>query len=167
MTKRNEHKGIQKETFDEGSQNLQGMPKENPFQVPDGFFEEQQARIKERVFADHQQGVIRSVFRNPKYVIAFAGIAATVILLISIFNRSDLDGTEQLSDITLEQLMEEDPEYLYSMDELEMIDVLFTNSDFSASDVFGMDENQDSGTDQETMIDYLIEEEISTESLYN
>lgn len=149
---------------------LKNMSKENPFQVPDKFFESQRLKILDRIEQEKKEESKEkknSSLINFRYAIGIAGIAATVLLFISLFRSGNEENLELYQDITLEQLMEEAPELLYSMDENEIVDILFSESDFSVHEVFSNETLLDSDTYEEGIMDYLIEEEISTELLYN
>ena len=145
------------------------MRKENPFQVPEDFFERQQAKIKERIAADQQTKKSRTpiISLNSKYVLAIAGIAAVLVLYISIFQNGSSEDADLFQEITFEQLMTETPEFVYSLNDAEMMEILFSGAAYSVNEVFDQQFISDSALYNESILNYLVEEEISSEFLYN
>jgi hypothetical protein len=62
-------------------QNLpEGMKKEPPFSVPEGYFENFHARLMEKIELERKPGIFEKPYRSLKPVLAIAAAVATIIL---------------------------------------------------------------------------------------
>jgi hypothetical protein len=147
-----------------------GMENENVFRVPDHFFEEQQLRIKEKVSNLKSTSVrlrLTSLITQPRYSVSLLAITTAIIILLSVFLSHEENRLDYFSGITLEQLMKENPEWILSIEESELIEMLYSNSEIFGFEVFNLEKNLDPSIQEAEIIEFLINEDITIESLYN
>ena len=143
--------------------------KPNPFRVPDGFFEEQQERIKDRVAGYEEHAVQDSAKQYPfgRVALSLAAAAAIILLMISVFRAPQSNQQEFLPDLTLDHLLQDSPDFVLSFEESELIEILFSMEDYSIRDDLEELPGLDSGINEEDLIDYLLDSESSEELIYN
>jgi hypothetical protein len=141
------------------------LPKENPFSVPDGYFDRFALRMSEKI-ADEKQGR-RFPFPSllkPAPLLAFASITLLVgMFALKIFNRNPIE----LSD-------EEVSRYVYQegIDELDL-DEIIEYSELGYSDTVKHPSNNKNKqqTKKESEIDeiqkYLLDEDIDLSDIIN
>jgi hypothetical protein len=150
---------------------LAKMNKTNPFMVPGNYFEKlpdeimNKIRIPKRISPSE---LLYSIFLMRKLNFAIIVTGIILILAILIFNKSgDISANNQfLSNITLDDLLRENPEIIEYMDETLIVETLFAGSDqvidFNSSNEF----ENDSSISEDDLINYLSDEEIATELMY-
>lgn len=143
--------------------------KDNPFTVPDYFFEDQQRQIFEKTLRTSSRGT-RSrqqvLFRKPIFLWPVAGMAALILLFIAVYYTEDQRTTKDyFSGITMEQVLEESPTDLYMLDEDSFYDALsLSSSDWEPSSQL-FDLYLDTTISGESIQEYLIEKDLSIDML--
>lgn len=158
-------KQIGEEHEDEGSRIFKRMKNENPFRVPDDFFEEQRKKINQRIAEqgneDNHDGHRSRLSIKRLYPLLAA--AAVILLLLAIY-IIPLEKTEDyISNLSLEQLLEADPDFINYMDEDELLETLFADIDVEAIDDYGYEIQLDSDVNQDDIIEYLLDDNIYDE----
>lgn len=147
----------------------ESLKRENPFRVPGNYFEQLPQNIQEKIDRIEESEKKVSMFtisRNKRIYISLA--AASVLLLISLwmFWLPGESTTSVFPNISLEQLLDESPEIIEGMDESLLIETLLAgvneNIDFSK-----LDFSSDTVISDEGILDYLNDENFSTDLLYN
>ncbi|MAP54975.1 hypothetical protein [Altibacter sp.] len=85
------------------------IPKNTGFSMPNRYFETLDERIMESVLHKEDVGKVRPLF-NRRFVVAVAGIAASLLLFFSLLQQSSLmsEGVEYIETTMLTQYIEED-----------------------------------------------------------
>lgn len=147
---------------------LASLKKENPFQAPENFFEELPEKINNRIQLEksNENRGIRKLFGRPIYYLATAAASILILVAIWIFTNEKQPVTDLFSEISFEILMDESPELIEYMDEDDLIDALFV---YSSETIEFSDIKLDSDTSltEDDIFDYLDDENISNELLYN
>lgn len=169
----NKNSEDQREGFnlEEIAPELAKMNKSNPFLVPGNYFEKLPVEILNKTRRSKRFSfpeVIQSLFLKRKFNLAVAFTGLIVIIAIIIFNKSeDISVNNQFfSNITLDDVLLESPEIIEYMDESLIVETLFAGSDqvidFNSSNEF----ENDSSISEDDLINYLSDEEIATELIY-
>ncbi len=150
---------------------LAKMNKTNPFMVPGNYFEKLPDEIMNTIRKPKRISpaeLLYSIFLKRKINLAFIVSGIIVILAILIFNRSEeiIGDNQFFSNITLDDLLRENPEIIEYMDETFLVETLLAGSDQIID--FNSDNAMvnDTGISQDDLIDYLSDEEITTELMY-
>jgi hypothetical protein len=147
---------------------LKGVTKSNPFKVPDNYFEKLPVEILQKIKPAKEIPESISIFSNRKF--AFAAVITGLLIIFGViyFNKlGELTDKSQFTySITLDDLLNESPEIIESIDENTLFETLFAGSDqafnYSAEDEIEID----STISRDDLIRFLSEEEISNELLY-
>ncbi len=139
------------------------IKKENPFKVPDDYFDSLSDKINSKIPGlsgkKIDESVKRSIFKSQfVYVLA----AASITIFIGIFILLNKNGStdEFLSGITLEQILDEKPEIIESMDESLLVEFYMASNENDFGNVFENDFEHDSSFTTDEIILYLSTEEI-------
>lgn len=136
--------------------NLKNIGKETPFSVPDGYFEDFQAKLNERI---HDE---RKVTPTVKYLTSFKPyLAAAVILIAAILAGTYLYNGRSIgraSERLHSEIYQEVEHELYSISEETILEVMNAGS---------MDEVVGNIVNDEEMIDYLLNVNLNEEELLN
>jgi len=150
---------------------LAKMNKTNPFMVPGNYFEKLPDEIMNKIRVPKRISpaeLLYTIFLKRKLNFAIIVSGIIVILAILFFNKSEnITGENQFfSNITLDDLLRENPEIIEYMDETFLVETLLAGSvqviDFNDDNVMV----NDTGISQDDLIDYLSDEEITTELMY-
>jgi len=156
--------------LDKLAPNLDKLKKGNPFTVPENYFNQLSRDIKDKIAHEDELSLsdrIRVWVMQPKYSVSLAAVVVLLVMVFSgVFKQQD-DSFEDFSGITLEQLFEENPEIIEYMDEALLIEVLYATSEETESLETTDGLSLDTNITDDAVIDFLIDEDISTESLYN
>jgi hypothetical protein len=143
--------------------------RENPFNVPEYFFEDQQQQILDNTVKTSPASAFpkqQFLFIKPVILWPVAGIAALIFLFIAVYYTRDQSAAiDYFSGITMQQVLEESPMDLYMLDEDSFYDALSLSSlDWeSSSQTFEF--YLDTTISGESIQEYLIEENLSIELL--
>ncbi|MEZ5082813.1 MAG: hypothetical protein R2750_05125 [Bacteroidales bacterium] len=157
------------ERLEDISSLLAGIKRENPFRVPENYFDELPEKIRIRLEQDgaKAEGGIRLKTIKPLFYITSAAASILIFLSVWFFVKRDQEMSDAFTGISFETLMNESPELIEYMDEHSLIDVLLVNST-EAIDFGDVSLDLDSNLTNEDIYDYLYyDEEISNELLYN
>ena len=149
---------------------LSKINKENPFRVPKDYFNELPIAIQSKVSKSKQISVWErfiQLFKQPKYSISFATVAATFIVALALFINPDVQEEDFISGITVEDIINEYPEFISSIDESMIIELLFVDNNYDIEDYFNTNIESDSSISEDDIIDYLSDENFDTELIYN
>lgn len=148
---------------------LADIKKENPFRVPENYFDELPEKIRIRLEKDgaDAKGGIKMRPIKPLFYITSAAASILIFLSVWFFVNRAQEMPAALTGISFETLMTESPELIEYMDEQTLIDVLLVHSDETIE--FGdVSSDLDSSFTNEDIYDYLYDDdEISNELLYN
>lgn len=164
------HTYNQNDDLEDLAPKLSGLKKENPFKVPDNYFDELPEIIQAKmnsVSEENKMKGIRFIFSRTQNVITLAAASIVILLAIFILLRNDSGNTDYFSGITLENILEENPEMIESMEDYLLVDVMLTASDYLEEENFIDNMDFDSTLHTDDMINYLSDDEIETELLYN
>jgi hypothetical protein len=150
---------------------LAKLDKKNPFRVPANYFDELPGRIMAKRRHTGKTSVIEGLmpfFSHPKYQLALVvGSLALVFSVLFIYNPWKADVSDQfLSNITLDDLLRESPEIIAEMENYLFIEILIADQTGEIIYSTGKSLEKDSSLSEEDLINYLKEEEISTELIY-
>ncbi len=164
---------------------LFGIKKQNPFSVPDGYFDDLPNIILNRINEKKTVSLwnnLHSLVRKPHYSIA----ASLVILLISVagyfflFNKSNAETNIMNPYVELDNIIRDNNINLYNIEESFFIDALLSESDVQTNNMYLLYLNQyvtisdgSSGSyeladiSSEDIVDYLSLENYNTAVLYD
>ncbi len=167
MNKKNTYKSV--EELKNYAPKLSSLNSENPFKVPDEYFENLSAKINSKISesadSDIDVKVSRSLF-NSKVIYALAAASITIFISVFILLNRNSSNDEFFSDITLEQILEESPEIIESMEDYIIVEIFLANNDITES-IFENEIQNDSVLSTDEIIDYLSDDEIDIELMYN
>ena len=150
---------------------LSKIKKDNPFKVPDDYFDKLPEAIREKVasvtkkISIFEQFLLR--FKQPKYSITTGLAFILIVVALFVFIKPADKEIQFLSDITIDDILEESPELIYDMDESIILEVLFADNTDETYDYFESDIYNDTTINEDEIIDYLSDENFETELLYN
>ena len=162
------YKGKSIEGLGEMPEMLSGVSKENPFTVPDGYFDRLHVMINERLKEkkeNHFYRIVRLMNFKPRLALASAGIVTVVLVSLFLISNHSNEVLPDISDISISDILYENPDFFNSVEESDILNIFFVNledeqnflSDLEFSDI----------TDDE-LIEYLSNDDIETdELLYN
>lgn len=137
---------------------LRGMKKENPFTVPEGYFDSLSARIQDRINAPQPKTVWEKLFQ-PLQRPAFAYASITVAMLICAgvyFNQKQNPvATKQVADVNITADDIYNSGIIYEYDESILTEVLAANTNTQQSSTEVEDYLIDSNTDESELINAL------------
>ena len=144
--------------------NLSSIIKENPFSVPEDYFEHLSSKLSTKISEPHNveknKNAKRMVSRSQfVYIMAAASIAIFISVFV-LLNRND-SSENYLSGITLEQILEETPEIIESLDDYLLVEILVTISDDDIGNVYSDDLLYDSTLTNDEIIRFDIENSLS------
>lgn len=147
---------------------LSSIQDKNMFKVPDGYFEEQLIRIKNKISGEETNSFLHMLlnwFRKP--VNSLSVISISILLIVFFILKQDTMNTDKeiFIGVTLEQVLEECPELIENMDEDIFFDVLFVNSDEGETLFMESQVRSDSSLSGDDILNYLIDEELIQESI--
>ena len=149
---------------------LSKIKKENPFRVPKNYFNELPMAIQQKVSKSKQISVwerFTQLIKKPEYSITFAIVATAFIVALALFIKPDVQKDEFISEITVEDIIKEYPEFISSIDESMIIELLFVDNNYEIEDYFNTNIESDSSISEDDIIDYLSDENFDTELFYN
>lgn len=169
-TKNDKYNSENKNNSKEIATQFSSIEKLNPFQVPDKYFEDLPSVIQEKA-AQTEVSVFSSMFKwvsgHPKYSISLGMATISIVLLIVFISQPQNKSSVSFADITIEDILIESPEFIYYMDESEIIDVMIALSDIDLNSFYLPDLETDNDITEEDLIDYLDNENFETNILYN
>ncbi len=135
--------------------NLEKAIKDNPFRVPDGYFESFPSRLNEKILTENLKS---KPTRSP--IVWEPYLAAAILIVIALVGgKFVLDFTRQQSALRLQaEITKTVDEELYSISEE-------TIWEFMESDLTGSDQNSDATTNE--ALDYLLNEDIAEDELFD
>ena len=158
-----------KNTYRQNNNDLDQSYRKNPFDVPEGYFNRLHADIMTRVGEagqDRKADSVVPLFRSKRLVIP--AVAATIALIIAIlfFNSRENAVETAIPVVSLEQLLEEHPEYIEEMDEWLLIETILAENSVDYFD--GSDDDSpsiDSSISNENILKYLYDENFDPENI--
>lgn len=132
---------------------LPGIKRENPFAVPDGYFEKLPVAIADRI-SKPQKTVMGRFLQKPGYVAGVAGfIAIVVVLFFTVFNRNE-NELQPVPDITMTEILQENPDFFDNVDEDDIIEIFIANLDDEKDIIWNLDISDDE------VIEYLSDDNM-------
>jgi hypothetical protein len=136
--------------------NLSNIKNENPFEVPERYFENFSARLSEKIHAESQLSIPRRRVLTWKPYLAAAVILIVALLAgNSFYKNTRSKKTDRLFHAEISQVVEQE---LYSISEGTILEVM-DGSTYEAS--------SHSEMSSEEAIDYLMNEDLNEEELLN
>ena len=135
-----------------------GVNRENPFRVPDGYFDRFPNKIAERIAEENQSKVIRfAVLLKPAPLLAIAATLITIaVVSYKIFNKpTDAFDQDEISTYVYQEGI---------IDELSDEEIL-DYSDYAAADSTFQKSTSDSVTN--TIQNYLLDEDVDINDIIN
>jgi len=135
-----------------------GVNRENPFRVPDGYFDRFPNKIAERIAEENQSKVIRfAVLLKPAPLLAIAATLITIaVVSYKIFNKpTDAFDQDEISTYVYQEGI---------IDELSDEEIL-GYSDYAAADATSYSSKSDSVTN--TIQNYLLDEDVDINDIIN
>ena len=140
-------------TYKNSATTLSGrLKKDNPFSVPDGYFDTLPLKVSERVKSQESPGIFRMFFFKPAFGYSSFGIAALVLVFFFVLSYNENKTGSDLPDVTLTEVLVEYPDFLNSFDENDFFDIVLSGS---GDDLFIIPETDISDDD---IIEYLSDE---------
>ena len=149
---------------------LFSIKKENPFKVPDGYFESISSKIASRISEPQDVKInkgLKQMISRTRFVVSLAAASVLIFLSIFLLKNRNISDADLFSGITLEQILEEEPAIIESLDEYFLLEILVAISDEDAGDIFESDLFYDSILTDDGIIDFLSDDEIDTDIIYN
>ncbi|MCB0806582.1 MAG: hypothetical protein KDC05_12350 [Bacteroidales bacterium] len=137
----------------------------NPFVTPQGYFENLPQQIMKRIRkeeAGKKNSGLNVLFKP--YSIAAISLAAAALLFIAyvLFIPGDEEKAERISAISLDELLEYNPEYITDMDEWLLIETLYADNETEAyPDDYDQSLDFDSTITNDDILNYMIENDLS------
>ena len=150
------------------SETLSGLNKNNPFSTPKDYFDELPLKIKENCIVNDKKPFLKIFFENiflPKYAIGFSLLFIAILSVSIIFsNRENNSSTNELAEISWEDVLKSDPHFFDDYSESELITTLVsqTNENMNL-----LTPSSDENISDEDLINYLSNEDYEIEILYN
>ena len=146
---------------DKISTKLSEKKNENPFLVPDGYFESFSSRFQDRL-AEERKKEERSLYLVLKPYIYTVSSVAAILILTFIFYKTFVDkgNTTVLSNSEIASIFEED---VYDLEGTYLSDNY--SDEIEADDLMFLDEDDPSYEDE--IIQYLLDENVEIESIVN
>jgi len=171
MLKENKKYQTAKKGNKEAGEFLASAGRSNPFSVPEGYFDQLHDRIMEKTGASR---TVRFSVEHPHFIFRHKALAMAVaagILLIiawAVFVPGNVEKKDLIPEVSLQQLLNEKPEYIEDIDEDLLIETLLAGNE-NALVNFNFDQNidADSSIKDEYILDYMIEEEMSDDFYKN
>ncbi len=164
--KKNEHIN-----FEDSIPELNKIKKENPFAVPEGYFDSLPTSIQEKIEShSHKLSIfeqILTLFKQPKYSVTAVLTIAILIVVMFVFIKPSEKETPFFSDITIDDIINEYPEFIYDLDESTIIEILYAENGQDTYDFFENDIYTDTTITDDDIIEYLEDENVETELIYN
>ena len=113
------------------------LPKETGFTVPEGYFNELENKVLKRVSQDENETKVVSLF-SKKRVLGIVAIAASIALIVTLFNKPQAASFEDLQATTIADYFSEG------------------NSDINSNDLIAL-------LDDETITTLTLETELTSE----
>lgn len=158
------------DNLEELAPGLSKIKKENPFRVPDGYFDKLPMIIQEKITKTKSVSIWEQFFlllKQPKYSVSLAVATMAIVIALFVFVKPDGQEYQFLSDITIEDILRENPELIYSMDETLIIEVLLAENGEDIQDYYDYNIKSDTSISDDEIIDYLSDENFDTELIYN
>ena len=149
---------------------LSEIKKENPFKVPDGYFDGLPMKIQEKVSQPNTVSIweqLIMVIRQPKYSVSFVFAIVAIIVALIVFVKPKVQESIYLPDITIEDVLRGNPELIYNLDESTIIEIMFAETGNDVLNYFDNNIKSDSSITEDDIINYLSDENFETELLYN
>lgn len=146
--------------------NLFGKDKRNPFEVPDGFFENFSSNIQDKIAAQQKQSVWSIVYHNlikPKFAIPVLASVCIIAVGIKLLNKTAIINTNNNIAVTYNDLSQSD--YFADINVSDLSEALnnttssISNNVKTESDSYRLDKNQ--------IENYLIENNVDVSDLAN
>ena len=135
--------------------NLSKINKDNPFQIPEDYFDNFPSRLSEKIHARKTPGVYEKYILTLKPYLAIAALFIGVVIIGAIFYNVFFreNSIQELKTNDIAELIHEDAYYL---SEESIIEIIYMDDIVSEDEQTGDSENNLPNE----VIDYLINEEI-------
>jgi len=157
--------------FEEFAPELNRIKRDNPFMVPDGYFDKLPTSIQEKIESESHKSPnfeqIVTLFKQPKYSVTAGLTIVILIVAMVVFIKPSDKETQFFSDITIDDIIDEYPEFIYYLDESIILEVLFAENGEDTYDYFRNDIYTDTTLTEDEIIDYLSDEKFETDLIYN
>ena len=137
------------------SNKLKNTKKENPFSVPQGYFNDFQQHIQERVKAEKEDSVKVPVQSRVPRLVWISSVAA--VFIIGFFILRNIEGTGAKRPLSQEEIAYAFEQEILDLDELELLNNL---------DVMNQNPESESGYSEEIIL-YLLDEDIEIDKIVN
>ncbi|MCD4736586.1 MAG: hypothetical protein K8R53_11120 [Bacteroidales bacterium] len=149
---------------------LSRIKKENPYEVPDGYFDTLHVSIQERIKEKTGWNPARLLgyfFRRPVRLVLVTVLFTGIVLAFFVFRTSENNNNMLYVDMTWEELIYSDPGLIYNIDD-ETIVELYVAAEGSEVDLDTYETGilNDTNITEEMILDYLNDQDISTELIY-
>ncbi len=145
---------------------LSFISKENPFIVPEGYFESLPTKISERIELKREEPFWVKAFqliKKPAYAAVLSLISIIIVASIFIFHKQNTDDTSLLSDITFNDLMNENPELIENMDVSLLIEAYASADNSSVQQYLDNQIDNDINVPQDQLINYLSDDPLNSD----
>ncbi len=154
--------------------NFNEINKENPFEVPDGYFDELPGKISQKISVIEPQARVFPVRKQIIYAAAAALILSLVVASIYIFRPVEDHFEIDLAGLTWDDVFDENSSMFNEIKEEMLIQALIMNTDAGEQIVLFDDnlellyerDNKNNNNYNEDIIDYLLKDDINNELLF-
>jgi hypothetical protein len=140
------------------------------FKVPEGYFEKLPSEILLKISQHRNASNTRKViaiFRQPRYAVA-AVLIVMLVVAAAFFFRKSVDVTQvTLTDFTLEDIMQENPDLIESIDETLLLETLASGSAEGLSNYLDSTAIINHNMTDDEIRDYLDDENLNTGILFD
>ena len=135
---------------------LSKINRENPFNIPEGYFDNFSSRLRDKIHASEAPGFYEKYVLTLKPYLAVAAFFVGVVILGIVFYNVFLPGNN-IRELKSDEIVELINEDAYYLSEESILEIIYMN------DAEGGDEKSENSGDNLTneVIDYLINEEIN------
>ena len=104
--------------------NLVSIPKENVFEVPDGYFAQLENAIRENISSQRESVpvLLEQWYRRPKLVLAYAAVLTFIVVASTYILNSGINRTVTDKDISLSDIYSSD--FVTELDETSLVALL-------------------------------------------
>jgi hypothetical protein len=155
---------------DELAPQLSKLKTTNPFRVPDNYFEKLPEEILLKVNKSEKIPVTKkliSIMQQPKFTIAAAVAVLFIVSSILLFHKPASIFSAELADLTLEDILQENPDLIETFDETLLLETLVAITNEGLVNFLDTTSVINQGICDDELIEYLSEENLTPDILYD
>jgi hypothetical protein len=147
-----------------------GISKQNLFSVPEAYFDRLPVKIREKISAEPKPAISKYFLKwkfKPGYSIAAVSVFVVLIAVVVFFNSDQEASRNGFADLTVEQVVSEEPGILEYTNDYLLFDMLYSMSESEIDEILTAENGFETDMTNEEIYNYLTDEELSSELFYN